>query len=477
MMKRNILLIEPDYKNKYPPIALMKLSTYHKIIGDDVVFCKGKCKELQTKEWDRIYVATVFTFHYKKVIETINYYRNSLKEKAFLYVGGAMATIMENELLNDVQDPSVKVLKGLLDNAGILDDNDIIIDELILDYDIIDINKNEFLTYVYPVSDAYFLHTTRGCIRNCSFCAVPKIEPVFKPYFSIKDKISQIKELYGEKKDLMIMDNNILASDCLEKIIDEIIKCGYGVDNNNYTIIKNGKKQSRKRYVDFNQGLDARLIAENPNVIDLLSKVAVRPIRIAFDHANEEFIDIYTKAMNMTAEKGISNASNYIMYNFNDTPSDLYKRLRINVELNEKYLREEKQTRIWSFPMRYSPLFGDHAKDRKYVGKHWTKKEIRGVQCILNATHGLVGPKIQFFNRAFGKTEVEFNEILWMPEPLIIYRKANEDSGVTDKWRKLFNSLTERERADFKRLISNNTFEHPCDNPKILELLDIYKKK
>ena len=39
--KRNILLIEPNYKNKYPPIGLMKLSTYHKDMGDKVEFFKG----------------------------------------------------------------------------------------------------------------------------------------------------------------------------------------------------------------------------------------------------------------------------------------------------------------------------------------------------------------------------------------------------------------------------------------------------
>ena len=44
-MKRNILLIEPNYKNKYPPIGLMKLAAYHRRLGDHVVFYKGNLRK------------------------------------------------------------------------------------------------------------------------------------------------------------------------------------------------------------------------------------------------------------------------------------------------------------------------------------------------------------------------------------------------------------------------------------------------
>lgn len=42
----NVLLIEPAYKNKYPPIGLMKIATYHKMRGDNVTFYKGRIKDL-----------------------------------------------------------------------------------------------------------------------------------------------------------------------------------------------------------------------------------------------------------------------------------------------------------------------------------------------------------------------------------------------------------------------------------------------
>ena len=44
-MRRNVLLLEPNYKNKFPPIALMKLATYFRMRGDNVVFYKGDLKE------------------------------------------------------------------------------------------------------------------------------------------------------------------------------------------------------------------------------------------------------------------------------------------------------------------------------------------------------------------------------------------------------------------------------------------------
>ena len=45
-MNRKVLLIEPNYKNKYPPMGLMKIATYYRMCGDDVRFFKGDLKML-----------------------------------------------------------------------------------------------------------------------------------------------------------------------------------------------------------------------------------------------------------------------------------------------------------------------------------------------------------------------------------------------------------------------------------------------
>jgi hypothetical protein len=39
--------------------------------------------------------------------------------------------------------------------------------------------------------------------------------------------------------------------------------------------------------------------------------------------------------------------------------------------------------------MKFVPLSGQYSKNRKYVGNHWTSKDLRGIQCILLATHSV----------------------------------------------------------------------------------------
>ena len=60
---------------------------------------------------------------------------------------------------------------------------------------------------------------------------------------------------------------------------------------------------------------------------------------------------------------------------------DLFERMRLNVTLNE-----ELGVRIWSFPMRYQPT---DRPDRGHVGEKWSRYQLRSMQIILQATHGI----------------------------------------------------------------------------------------
>jgi len=372
-----ILLVEPSYKAKYPPLGLMKISTYHKRSGDQVFFHKGTRAEIRDQGWDIIYIATMFTYHWRSVIDTIKFYQRQ-KGTARIVVGGILASLLPDPL---------EVETGIRPHVGLWHD----VDRLPPDYRLFD------GSYQYPVSDASIGYTTRGCIRRCPFCAVPRLEPEFVPYIPLAPQIDP------SKRDLILLDNNVLASSEFPRIIDDIRKHGF---------VRGAKFNGRLRRVDFNQGVDARLLSEDH--IRLLSTTAIHPLRIAFDHIDLK--DTYIRKIRLAAKYGITRLSNYVLYNYDDTPEDFYQRLRINVELNE-----ELGLSIFSFPMRYVPL---DAKERGYIDNpHWTKEQLRGIQCILHATRGVVGPRMQFFEKAFGRNEGEFKHIIERPEDEIFYRE------------------------------------------------------
>ena len=619
ILKRNILLIEPKYRNKYPPIGLMKIATYHKMLGDNVKFFKGDLKDLvldqmtedciekfykidkernwklefniirnfiKTRKtefleilipkdennesiqrysyliensirsfsdifrrkdyknfpkWDRIYVTTLFTFYWKITIEAIHYSKHLIKNQDQIMVGGVLASLLHNEV---EEETGIKPHEGLLDKPGMLDPNlpnakNIIIDNLPLDYSILD-----EIEYVYPTGSAYFTFMTKGCTRKCAFCSVPILEPTYKPKIDTIDKFAEIKEIYGEQQNLLLMDNNVLASPKFPEIIQEIKDMGFHkgatyiqpnqldiaiknlnaglndkayvrrsyilvhellkrlrgkIKQNYYNVLdrhnlirietttkeailmayielkeiyeKYRLKAPKQRFVDFNQGTDARYVTDE--LMKLMSEIPIRPLRIAFDYWGMK--KQYENAVRLAAKYEIKELSNYILYNFKDSPDELYNRLKFNVDIGE-----ELKISIFSFPMKYIPLFGEEAKDRKFIGNKWNRKFIRAIQSVLNVTKGIVAPGRNFFEEAFGKDLKEYQEILHMPEALIIYRHFFRDLGVTDEWRAVYYSLNENEKETAFRLIESNEFNNWHDktkNSKIIELMRFYSIK
>ena len=456
-MNKNILLVEPMYKNKYPPLGLMKISAYHKQNWDNVTFVKGKNLELSNRKWDRIYITTLFTFYWKVTIDTIKYYLKSVESPKDIFIGGILATLLYEDLKNEPGLENITINTGLLDKPGILGNDNIIVDTITPDYDIIDTNKNKYLEYKYSVENAYITSTTKGCIRKCKFCAVRILEPQYCDYIDIKQQIRNIDKWYGQKRDLLLMDNNILASNSLSKIVDDLVELGFGKDNKSYKKNTGKRVINLARHIDFNQGTDARLL--NERIMQQIARLEVKPLRIAFDHADEESIKIYVAAQRLAAKYKVKTLSNYILFNFEDVPEDLYIRLRINIELNEEFKKQGYETSIWSFPMKYMPISGVDSKDRKYIGDKWNRKQLRGVQCILNATHAVVGPKKDFFEHAFGKSIDEFERIIYLPEYMIINRVECEKNGLIDRWNELFSSLSGDSKEKLINLIKNNIFE------------------
>ena len=623
--RKKVLLIEPNYANKFPPIGLMKLSTYYKNLGNwDVVFYKGdlktfvieriteKCvdmfntidksfdwalkkdkifeyiktrkKELiseigvensnysifllghlmdfkdyywkgiwkENPEWDRVGVTTLFTFYWDITVETINFATLLVKKKKDLMVGGVLASIQPKELEAAT---GIKPYVGILNIPGQLDKGDTqIIDELPLDYSILD-----EIEYKYPMANAFYGYMSRGCIRHCPFCAVPTLEPVYNPYIELTERVKKTRTDFGDQKDLLLMDNNVLASEHFEEIIQEIKNCGFergamfvqpnlldiaaknlqeGKNDRAYirktqllisTFYENLKDQQesyevykildkyhikklltsrkenllmaykevkpyydkhfkpapRQRFVDFNQGVDARLFTEEK--ARLLASIAIRPLRVAFDDINT--LPAYEKAIRWSAQAGIKHFSNYLLYNFKDEPVDLYKRLEINVKMCD-----ELKVNIYSFPMKYHPLRKetgnevDYSHNRDYIGRHWNRKYIRAVQAVLNSTKGQIGKGQSFFYEAFGKNEEEYIDLLEMPESFILYRFffkwLDNINGLGpihwhESWNKCKAKLSEEEWRKVVDVVHSNEFSDQTkecfDDADVRLLLSYYK--
>ena len=590
-MKIKVLLVEPAYSNKYPPLGLMKISTFHKELGDDVEFYKGDLKKFYLeklsyyaikklnvatgcKEWDsryslvkeyiskrriatlellldyaskksiaekwlryfskchftgdypndikydRIYVTTLFTFYWDVTIKTINQAKEFCKDNDYknLVVGGIMASLVPQDIIDNTD---ITPIVGLLNKPKMIDSRSSMkVDEMALDYSIL-----EEIEYKYPAADAYYSYMTRGCIRNCKFCAVPKIEPKYKSYIPIVQSKKQVDQKFGAKKDLLLLDNNVLASKDFDKIIRQIKRAGfykgatyvppndlkYAFNNIEYNeigyrklatriieeipnrlknqedielynetldaygdyegkcltkaSIKNiyhsisdlyeriRKKTPKSRYIDFNQGVDARLLTDYK--MKQLSTLAIRPLRIAFDSI--VYKECYVSAIHLAAKYNIRNLSNYLLYNYLDKPVDLYQRMKINIDLCE-----ELDLSIYSFPMKYNPVddVDGFYKNRNYLGNHWNRKYIRTVQAVLNSTKGKIGKGKSFFEKAFGANECEFMTLLYMPETYIIYRLMFEELGLTFKWQKAFVKLTNKDKKIIFPIIESNNFEN-----------------
>ena len=538
-----ILLVEPNYKNKYPPIGLMKVSTYFKSKNDFVMFHKGLMPQNEVITFDKVFITTLFTFDFDMCVDTIRYYA-AIVGIENVFVGGIAATIMPDRFRDSI--PAVRILEGQLITSNILGYTDNVnIDILALDYDIL-----WDISYQYPTEDSYFIYTSRGCPRKCDFCAVKTLEPDFKECQNIIEQISSVDLQFGHKKNLLIMDNNILYSKNLNTTVEALEKLGFGRSNNiiqknsnmpyflrslwdriligkQYTHLLNrikkeftslsftrinsadasvlsqaialiGSKKDEefiqylrdnqefiedfysryhyhkiKRYVDFNQGLDARLFTEEK--ARLLSHLAIKPCRIAFDDLKTK--DYYFKALDMAVDQGIKSFSNYLLYNFKETPEDLWTRLHLNVE----YCEKKPDISLFSFPMRYASI--EHT-DRNYIGRYWNKKYLRSIGVILNVTSGVVAKEKDFFYRAFGQNSSEFLEILAMPDDFIRYRDYFEHYNLIQHWRQMYRNLSADEKIELVSILSSVATEvdapsvtHSANLNSILQLYSINKNR
>ncbi len=236
-------------KKTFPNYALMKISAYHKARDDIVDWWTP------AETYDRVYSSKVFDF------------------------------TPENKYLPD------NTIKGGT-GYGIYTELPCEIDDMFPDYSL------------YPECDYAIGYLTRGCPNHCRWCIVPKKEGAIRPY-------RQWQELVRPDTDkLVLMDNNILASD-------------YGIEQL--------KSLTQTDYrIDLNQGMDARVVT--PPVAAILSQIKwIRHIRFSCDSIAQ------IKSIIKTAE---------LLYHNGLKPYRLFIYLLVTADLEDAAYRVEQLKKL-----------------------------------------------------------------------------------------------------------------------------------
>ena len=217
-------IIDVDGHSGFPNLALMKLSAYHKARGDEVTTDT-------LGHFGRVYQSKVFTF------------------------SSDIDTIID-------ADGVVRAGTGYKDYTTELAPA---VAACFPDYSL------------YPQADYAVGFLTRGCIRNCPWCVVPKKEGRIRP----ENAWHEIKR--SDSRDMLLLDNNVLASD-------------WGIEQIGKMTVENVR-------VDFNQGLDARLIT--PEIARLLAGLKwIRHVRISCDTV--EMLPIIERTVAYLREAGVA---------------------------------------------------------------------------------------------------------------------------------------------------------------------------
>lgn len=238
-------LIDVD-GHKYPNLALMKLSAWHKSKGDTVEWC------MPLDVYDRIYKVKVFDEVYtaddniclqaKEIIKGGTGYFRQKK---------GSDRVIRNEIYHD----------GKWEDIGtdweVVRDGEVYRKELPHE---VEHTCPDYSIYSELTKDTAYGFLTRGCPRNCGFCIVGNKE-------GLKSiKVADLKEFWAGQKNIELLDPNLLACRQHIDLLEQLAQS--------------------KAYVNFNQGLDIRMTTDAN--IDLINRIKVKRIHFAWDNPNDK---------------------------------------------------------------------------------------------------------------------------------------------------------------------------------------------
>lgn len=158
----------------------------------------------------------------------------------------------------------------------------------------------------YPYVNFSLGFTSRGCIRKCPWCVVPEKEGQSEPW-------CRIYEFWDRRHSkIVLLDNNILGASNWRMTMDDLI--------------------AEELEVDFNQGLDIRLV--NEENVGYLKRLKTKQLRFAFD--NIAYENATRKGIEILLTNGFSSRkiSFYLLYGFPVTNQECVERVNILASYN-----------------------------------------------------------------------------------------------------------------------------------------------
>lgn len=222
-MKR-IGLIDVDGTGRFPNIALMKISAWHKRNGDAV-------------EWyDPMFAGHFDTVYLSKVFSFTPDYEFPIDADEIIKGGSGYCISLENgkEIFDESKNTNLPYE----------------IEHIYPDYSI----------YPELTQDTAFGFLTRGCPRGCDFCIVGKKEG------RCSVKVADLSEFWNGQRKIVLCDPNILACKDWRELLQQLIDSG--------------------AEIDFNQGLDIRLMTEEK--ARLLNQIKIKEIHFAWDRYQDK---------------------------------------------------------------------------------------------------------------------------------------------------------------------------------------------
>ena len=180
---------------------------------------------------------------------------------------------------------------------------------------------------IYDITDTAYGFLTRGCPRGCPFCIVGKKEGL------CSKKVADLSEFWHGQKNIVLNDPNILACREWEDLLLQL--------------------SDSRAMVDFNQGLDARLLTEEKCCA--INKIKIKEIHFAWDRYEDK--EIILPKLKMFSEicqtkPHSHNAIVFVLTNYNST---------IKQDLERIYILREMG--YWAYVMIYDKVRADH----KYI--------------------------------------------------------------------------------------------------------------